>query len=81
MYKCKNENTKKHTTLKHEEHRCKKCEKSLSSSFDLLLHVAKHHNDTPVEKEGFGDNDGGKLKKDQDDTDKKISKSVDKVIV
>ena len=59
----------------------KKCEKSLSTSFELLLHVAKHHNDTSVEKEGFGDNDERKFKKDQDDTDKKKAKSVDKVIL
>ena len=29
--------------------------------------MAKHHDDTSVETEGFGDNDEGKFKKDQDD--------------
>ena len=43
--------------------------------------MAKHHNDISVEKEGFGDNDERKFKKDQDDTDKKKAKSVDKVIL
>ena len=82
MYKCKNESTlKKHNTLKHEEHQCKKCERSLPTSFDLLLHVAKHHNDTSVEKEGFSDNDEGKFKKDQEDTEKEKAKSVDRVIL
>ena len=82
MYKCKNENTlKKHKTLKHEEHICKKCGRSLSTSFDLFLHVAKHHNDTSLDIEGFGDNDEGKFKKGQDNTDKEKAKSVDKVIL
>ena len=53
-----------------------------NASFDLLLHVAKHHDDTSVETEGFGDNDEGKFKKDQDDnTDKEKAKSVDKAIL
>ena len=43
--------------------------------------MAKHHNDTSVEKEGFGDNDEGKFKKDQDDTEKEKAKSVDRVIL
>ena len=65
MYECKNENSlKKHKTLKHEEHKCKKCEKSLPTSFDLLLHVAKHHDETSVEKHGSGDKDEGNFKKD-----------------
>ena len=82
MYKCKNENTlRKNKTLKHEEHTCKKCGRGLSTSFDLLLQVAKHHNDNSVDKEGFGDNDEGKFKKGQDDTDKEKAKSVDKVIL
>ena len=48
-YKCKKENIlKKHIVLKHEEHQCKQCSKKLPTSFELLLHVSKHHCETTV---------------------------------
>ena len=59
----------------------KKCEKSSSTSFDLLLRVSKYYNDTSVEKEGFDYNDEGTFKKDQDNTDKEKANSVEKVIL
>ena len=78
MYKCKNKNNlKKHIALKHEEHQCKKCEKSLPTSFDLLLHVAKYHSETPVTKGGFNELDKVKFKKDQVDKEE-IKAMVDK---
>ena len=48
-YKCKKENIlKKHMILKHEDHQCKQCPKKLPTSFELLLHVSKHHCETVV---------------------------------
>ena len=41
-----------------------KCEKGLPTLFDFLLHVAKHHDETFVEKHGCGDMDEGNFKKD-----------------
>ena len=49
-YKCKQKNIlKKHMILPHEDHQCKQCPKKLPTSFELLLHVSKHHCETAVE--------------------------------
>ena len=52
-YECKKEKTlKNHTLTKHDHHQCKECKQKLPNFMQLLKHIAEHHNDEEVPKEG-----------------------------